>query len=237
MTRKLLTLVLSLLLILGAFSYAMADEEHSEPILFRGASWGSNYSDVQIVLPDGVKMRDLDIREYWYPMMDMMYDGSGYGNQVKAEIGCYAYARTSSLKGIKVAGYEIEQIYLYFVFVPDETGKLVKDPAHTAFISGQYKIEPKDPDAVFDDLVTKLSSLYGDVDVEESSEGIIDRKMALWKGADGTMVSIFKQDYSSGTHEIYIKYGTLDGDRLIDEAYAAAVKEENEGAASNTDGL
>lgn len=237
MTKKMLTLVLALTMLLGIVVSAHADEEYGEPILFRGAAWGASYPDVLKVLPDGVKMRDLDIKEYWYPMLDMMNEGNSYGNQVKAEIGCYSYARSSSLKGVKVAGYEIEQLYLYFIFVPDESEKLIKDEAHTAFISGQYKIEPKDPDAVFDDLVSKLTSLYGDVDIEESKTGIIDKKMALWKGADGTMVSVFRQDYSSGTHEIYIKYGSLVGDELIKNAYDAAVREENEGAASNTDGL
>lgn len=234
--KKVFAFLLTLALLLTS-CVAFAGDEYAEPILFRGVEWGSSFEDVVKVLPDGVKMRDPKINEYWYPMSDMMYDESGWGNQLKGELGCYAYARSSSLKGVKVAGYEIDELYLYFIFKQDSSGKLVKDAAHTAFYYGYYKLEPKDPDAVYDDLVNKLSSLYGDVDEEKSSSSIIDDKMALWNGADGTMVSIFRQDYSSGSHYIYIKYGFAGGDDLMQEAYEAVVREETEGAASNTDGL
>ena len=229
--------VILVLMILFTFGSASAGESYSDPILFRGAEWGSTYADVQIVLPDGVSMRDLKTTEYWFPISEFMYDESGWGSQVKAEIGCYTYANSSSLKNVKVAGYDVEGLYLYFYYTPDESGNLVKDAKHTAFMYGYYKLEPKAPDAVYEDLVRKLSSLYGDVDEEISENFIIDKKMSLWNGADGTMVSIYKEDYSSGSHYIYIKYGFQGADNLRDAAYAAEVKAENESAASNTEGL
>lgn len=235
--KKVFALLLTLVLLLTSGA-AFAGDEYAEPILFRGAAWGSSFQEVVKVLPEGVKMYDPKTSEYWYPMSDMMYDESGWGNQLKGELGCYAYAKSSSLKGVKVAGYEVEDLYLYFIFTPDSNGKLVKDDfSRTAFYYGYYKLEPKDPDAVFDDLVNKLSSIYGDIDEEKSNSSIIDDKMALWNGADGTMVSIFRQDYSSGSHYIYIKYGFTGGDDLMQAAYEAVVREETESAGSNIDGL
>ncbi len=233
--KKIVSLIIAVILLLSCS--ALAEEETSKPILFRGVEWGSTNKDVIKVLPAGVKMRDLRTMEYWYPMSDMMYDENGWANQFKAEIGCYCYAQSSSLKGVKVAGYDVEDLYLYYIYTPDKNGKLIKDEAHTAFIYGYYKIEPKDPDAVFDDLANKLSALYGDIDEEQSNSSLIDDKMYLWYGAEGTMVSLFRQDYSSGSHYIYIKYGFSGGDDLMEAAYEAAVREESESAASNFDGL
>ena len=123
--KRLCTLLLSLLMVVS-FCCALADDVYSEPILFRGASWGTTCREVLKKLPEGVKMRDLKTMEYWYPMSDMMYDESGWGNQLKAEIGCYCYATSSSLKGVKVAGYDVESIYLYFIFTQDKNGKLAQ---------------------------------------------------------------------------------------------------------------
>ena len=234
--KKVFTMLCVLALLLMCFG-ALAADEHPEPVLFRGVAWGATYSEVAKVLPKGVKMRDLQIREYYYPMADMMYDESGWGNQIKAEIGCYTYATSSSLKGVKVAGYDVADLCLYFIFKPDENGKIIKDEKHTAFYYGYYKLEPKDPDAVYNDLISKLTKLYGDVDDQKSSTSIISDNMSLWNGANGTMVSVYKQDYSSGSHYIYIKYGFSGGDDLMQEAYAAVVREESEAAVSDMDGL
>jgi len=235
MKKAVLFLLASVLLLTSCSAFA--GEEYAEPILFRGVEWGVPYSIVQKALPDGIKMYDLKKTEYWYPMTDMMYDGNGWGNQLKGELGCYTYAKSSSVKETKVAGYAIDNLYLYFIYLPDENGKIIRDDNHTAFIYGCYKLEPKDPDAVYDDLVSKLTSIYGDVDEEKSNSSIIDDKMCLWNGKDGTMVSVFRQDYSSGTHEIYIKYGFMGGDDLMQNAYEALVREETENAASDIDGL
>ena len=235
--KKVISILLILVLLMVSCS-AFAGDEHSEPILFRGAQWGSSLDEVKKFIPDGVKMRDLKITEYWYPMDSLMNDGNDWGSQYKAEMGGYSYAQSSSLKDVKVAGYDIEDLYLYFMYVPGEDGLLVKDDAHTALIYAYYKLEPKNPDAVYDDLISKLTSLYGDVDREESSTGLIDRKMSQWNGADGTMVSVFREDYSTtGSHYIYIKYGFKGGDDLMKAAYDATVLEESKGAASNVDGL
>ncbi len=232
--KRCLSAFIALLILLGCGS-AVADDAYEEPILFRGIEWGASYTDTLKGLPAGVTMYALRNSEYWYTMDDYMFTSSNMAYH--AEIGAYAYARASSLNGVKVAGYDVSKIDLYFAYLPGDDGLLVKDKEHTSLFYAYYCLEPKDPNAVFEDLKTKLTSLYGDVDYEQTKSSIISYEQALWNGADGTMVSLIREDYSSGSHYIYIKYGFKGGNDLLKAAYEAAVLEETLNAVSNTDGL
>ena len=214
-------------------------EEYGQPILFRGLAWGCGYDEAVKAMPAGVKFFDLQEEEYWSPMYDMMYEGFNWEQQIRGTIGGQCYAKWSSLDGVKVAGYQLADLDLYFVYVPDNNGKLVRDNGHLALIQGVYKFEPKDLDAAWEDLLAKLTRLYGDVDRSESSDGsgFIDTKMCQWNGADGTMVSLMAQDYTSSSKYIYIKYGFSGGDQLMKNAYDALVRAETEDAAGDVDGL
>ncbi len=230
-----LVLIVSFLSVTAYATEGKEENEYEKPILFRNAEWESPYDEVLKVLPDGVKMYGISGLDYWYKIEDRMYSESG--DTYKAELGCYSSASSSSLKDAKVAGYEIAGLYLYFVYLPGEDGILVKDKDHTALIYAYYKLEPKDPDAVYADLVSKLTSLYGDVDLHQEKDPYISYEQNLWYGAEGTMVSLVREDYPSGNHYIYIKYGFSGADDLMESAYDAVVLEETLNAASNTDGL
>ncbi|MBP3649603.1 MAG: hypothetical protein J6K73_07465 [Clostridia bacterium] len=232
--KKLISMLAVLTMLLTCYS-AHADTYES-PILFRGIQWGATVSDASKGLPEGVKMYATRVKEYWYPMASTMFD-ENMNDYYKAELGCYEYAQSSTLENVKVAGYNISDLNLYYVYTLGENGLLIKDDAHTALVYAYYKLEPKDPEAVYADLVKKLTSLYGDVDEHQKKSPYIVYEQNLWYGADGTMVSLVKEDYPSGSHYIYIKYGYSGADDLVAKAYDAVVLEEMLNAASNTDGL
>lgn len=231
--KRIISLLLFVLIVVC--NVALADDVYEKPILFRGIEWASSYTDALKGLPEGIRMYDLDEDEYWYPVIEYMFDP--FNTLYRAEIGASTYAMSSSLSNVKVAGYPVEGLKLYFTFLPGDDGLLIKDADHTALFYAYYRLEPKDPDAVYDDLVTKLTSIYGDVDATEKKSPYISYEMALWNGADGTMVSVMREDYPSGTHNIYIKYGFSGGNDLMEAAYNAIVLEETQSAASNIDGL
>jgi len=237
MLRKVSTSTLILILLLGGI-LAYAAEIYSEPILFRGVEWGSTLAEATQMLPEGVEMYDLRESERWYSIDDYMYTENGFGTY-SGVLGGYIYAKSSSLEGMKVAGYDVDDIKMYFTYLPDDKGLLMKDEEHTALIYAYYKIEPKDLDSAYNDLVDKLSSLYGDIDLMQHDSFMIDDRQSLWNGADGTMVSVVSRDYGSttGTKEIYIKYAFKGGDELLNKAYEALVLEEKMNAGSNTEGL
>ena len=157
--KKIIAIVFAFMFLVSNVTFA---EVHDEAILFRNVTWGSDYATVKEVLPDGVETYGLKTEEYWYPILDRMYDTTF--NYLKAELGCYTYTKSSTMKNVKVAGYAVDAISLYFVYQVGPDGLLVKDDAHTSLIFAEYKLEPKDSDAVYSDLVNKLSSLYGDID-------------------------------------------------------------------------
>lgn len=233
--KKLMSIFATLVMLLACFS-AYADE-YEKAILFRGIQWGATVSEVSAGLPEGVEMYGTKNSEYWYSMDNRMYDESMNGDSLKAEIGCYDFVRSRSLENVRVAGYQVSDLYLYYIYTPGENGLLVKDDEHTALIYAYYKLEPKDPESVFADLTKKLTGLYGDVDLHQKRTPYIAYEQNLWYGADGTMVSILKEDYPSGSHYIYIKYGFAGGDDLMAKAYDAVILEETLNAASNVDGL
>lgn len=233
---KRITICLLALLMLFASCCAIA-EDGEAPILFRGAEWGGTYADTIKALPKETKIRDLSTSEYWYDVDNWLYNENAWGDTLKGELGGYTYVKSSSLKGMQVAGYDIDALYLYFAFVPGKDGLLVKDEKNTAFIFAYYKLEPKDPDAAYDDLLSKLTNLYGEVDLHQSDAPYISYEQNLWRGGNGTMVSLLREDYPSGSHYIYIKYSFAGANELMKKAYDALVLEETKNANSNTDGL
>ena len=233
--KKLLVILLAGVFLCG-FAASLADEIYSKPIQFQGVAWGSDYSEVVNAIPDSVRILNPVKLQFFYPVEDMMYKAGGKGNQLKAEIGCYAYAGSGSLKEIKVAGYEVKDLYLYFIYTPDENGKLIRDKEHTALYYAFYRMEPENPDAVYEDLVAQMTALYGDADAEEQDESLmISDKMVLWHGAEGTMISVYRHTAFGGKQEIFVKYGFKGGNDLMNEAYAAFCAE-NEAAESDADG-
>ncbi len=226
-------LVMSILV----FSYSAVADVYEKEILFRGVEWGASFDQVIKKLPDGVKTYDLKEKEYWYPVESSMFDENVWDQAYNGVIGCYTYGKPSTMKNVKVAGYAVDELYLYFIYKTGANGLLTKDKKHTSFYYAYYKLEPKDPEAAFIDLEKKLTSLYGDVDLEQSKSPYISYTQREWYGANNTVVSLVKEDYPSGSHYIYIKYGTLNGDMMMKFAYKALILEETKNAESNTDGL
>lgn len=235
MMKRLFVLLLALIMV-SISVYAAADDVYSTPILFKKIPWGTSYTDAVKQLGN-ISMRDIRETEYWHTMDDFMYTEGGFSDY-NAKIGGYAYASSSSLEGEKVAGYDIDDLYMYFVYVPGDDGLLIRDEDHTALIYAYYKINPKDLTAAYEDLTAKLTKLYGDVDGTQSDSFLITDNQNLWNGAEGTMVSLVSRDYeSTGTKEIYIKYGFSGAEALMQKAYDAIALEESINAADNTDGL
>lgn len=205
-------------------------------ITFRGIEWGSTYNDVISSLSDwGMKFREgksVKTRRIKSLINNSWSDYHDY------QCGFYTYSSYSSEKK-QVAGYDIDNVALYFSFVPDENGKLVQSPSNTSFFLGQYKIKPTDVDGVFVDLKNKLSSLYGQPAKETSNGLIIHYNYCYWYGANDTMVVIVSDD---NWDCIYINYVWNKGDKLLDEAdkilYQAEIdKEKEKFGLDNTDGL
>ena len=226
---------MSILLILLLFASFATAETTASPILFRNNEWGSSFATVRNSFPEEVRFYDLDKDGSYTVEAKLIDEWGGYYN---GDVCLHTSARPRSIEGIKVAGYELSDISLYFARVPDENGLLVDDDSYTSLYYASYEITPKDPEAVLADLREKLIGLYGEPSAEDESDSyIIARKYTRWQGANDTIVLLVGSDYGSGSYTIEIRYATLEGNQMLQTALDALAKQEKLDAASNTDGL
>ena len=198
--KKLVATLLALLLALSCIP-CLAEEAETE-ILFRGIPWGTSLAQLQRELPLQTPYQASGISSIAYRMY-----GGDRGNY-SAEIAINAMYTSEGLKGIKVAGYDVGRINFNFAYVPQD-GKLVKDNECTALYCALYMFAPDNPSAAVDDLINKLSIVYGDVDLTTNGYNV-------WFGAEGTMVSL-----NLDGSEIYVKYSFAGGEELLQNAQRA----------------
>lgn len=232
--KKVVTLVLALIMVLASTS-ALA--QYDKPILFRGVEWGVTHNEAVKSLPAELNWWALDVSSSVYPVEHALYDeGRDYFN---GEVGGYVSPRSSSIgkANLTVAGYAVDDVTLRYAFIPNADGTLSKSSDTAKLYYAYYKLDPKDPDAAYADLTTKLTTLYGDPDRSFTKSPYISYEYTIWYGADDTVLCLEREDYPSGSHYIYIKYATLKGNEWLSTAYDALVYEETKNAGSNLDGL
>ncbi len=134
-----------------------------------------------------------------------------------------------------VAGYPVVETGIYFAYVPGENGIIDHDNPETALYYAYYSIEPLDMSAVYEDLKTKLTSLYGDPVDGKASDigGKYETRYISWFGSNDTVLSLVW----NGNKYIVIKYGWLGGNQLLKNAYDALVLEERITDTDNVNGL
>lgn len=207
-------------------------------ILFRDIPWETSCDQAAAILEaEDIEMNGPRETDMWSYVDDFMYKDSS--ELYESEIGCYLYA-SLQMEDKPVAGYPVDQMHLYFAYLPGEDGLLLRDDQHTALLYAEYKLEIKDAATAYDDLIAKLTTLYGEPEStqHDSFVGLIDDQ-SLWKGTDDTMVSVVRRldEDDPSYSEIYIKYGFAGADKLIRDALDALVVGEKVNASNNTDGL
>lgn len=214
-------------------------EEYAEPILFRGIEWGSSYSDVLKNL--SFQKEEIGFALYmivWSPIENMMF--LDLDSKYSAPLGI---EQSFHPKDFKVADYLIDTVFIRCILLPDDNGLLKKNIDDAALIYASYDFKTEEPDKAFKDLTDKLTYLYGDVDKHDYDTisvsyalPSIKYEQNLWKGADGTMVSLVKSEFDK-SGSISIKYGYKGADLLMEQAFDAFRKGEVLNGNYNTDGL
>lgn len=212
--KKALTALIVMMLVFSV-SISCADV-YEKPILFRNLAWESSYADVLQELPND-KDTVYDIAAHTYA------GGIDYlmkGGERKSRGDC-GFRYYSSNYSWTVAGYPLSKAGVAFVYVPNEDGTLNRDPDSARFFLGEYTIAirgEEEKQKAVEDLVQKLTRLYGDVDYT----GTPWDTYYSWYGADGTIVSLVDPVASYGKeYEINIRYSYEGTDKLLDQAQAA----------------
>lgn len=225
---------IALALVISSITCATVWAETDKEILFRDISWGITYSEACDLMPE------FD----WYTMyFDMMktysvdeiiygdYEGIDFENS-----GINMTAIPFYNKEISVAGYTTSNINLYFSF-PVINGIMEQDENNSIFYGARYEFEPENTDAMYDDLKTKLSSLYGNPIKEYNETDYLDIEttITVWEGANNTYVSLYADDVVDEVElwpdSLYISYAWGEGDAFLqaasDAVSAQAIEEES----------
>lgn len=245
--KKSLSFMCSIIILLSLFSFAFAETD--QEILFRGVPWGENLSEVRKMLKD-----DLDLG---FVINDLTW-GRRIVNQAKGIATGHVYYDNqcqylswrlyTDSAGIDVAGYPLARVFLYYACIENESGILTRELDDTAFYMGKYGIHVRDDDnavEIYNDLKNKLSSLYGEPDLEETDKsGLNQIKSVRWNGKNDTMAILALSQGSSDSIDLSYAWGQ--GDKLMEYAnkvYEKQLEEEKKNQPTvtvdpeNTNGL
>ena len=238
--KKVLVLALAFMLMIPA---ALASTEYENEIQFRSTPWGISFTEADEVFSEYGLMGMTGESMKFYPIVQLYsdtydWDSSPEYHDINIIGNCWN-------KEFEVAGYKTSDIRLHFAYKVVD-GVITHEEPDSMMYGAQYIFEPADADSMVNDLTSKLSGLYGDIDKDgtRSLNGIWDYKWWIWNGANNTAVSLTWEDCINGEYKdkVWISYFTNEGD---DWLYAASdgekerlLREERAGAASgNTDGL
>lgn len=232
------TVVVSVLVVILigvlALSAASADE-----ILFRSIPWFQDYETVMAAFSDsGIT---------WYSPSTKM--GQTVSDEIEQHSSnsdmnypCICTVKSKSTGGLKVAGYDINYVELFFVYTPNSEGKIDHKIENTSFYLARYSIIPKDYEAAMTDLKSKLTNLYGTVKSRDNSDECASGNAGSylqWDGDNSTRVVIIREDNPFlSDYEFYIFYANDGGTSLIKNAEKLQRQEElNNMNNAGSDGL
>lgn len=228
-------------------------------ILFRGLPWGCTPATAveglvingfpREIPTDGANIMSLG---QYSNLLDK------YGDKWCKNGGCQL--SYYSLDGVKVAGHEISYAIAYFAY-PELDDSIFPYADCAELVQAYYTIKPTDKFAVFADLETKLSGLYGMPEKLQDVQSYFNTNydtitdISVWQGDNDTAV-VLKVEWNTTDGETESKQGFLGEDNVtllysktnldarIDKINKywedAAIQAEKESIAnniSNTDGL
>ena len=191
-------------------------------ILFRDIPWGTSYTDAVQLQPD-FDWYTIAFDESRITTLNEILTGDvswdGYNNN-----GLDFLAMPFSDHETDVAGYTTSDIYMYFAYTPVD-GVLTRDESLTALYGAKYEFEPQNLQSMYDDIKSKLTSLYGDpadVTADKNWTGA-KNTYTWWYGANDSVVVLGKSDFSEVDSDFYkdelwISYAWQKGDELLKAA-------------------
>lgn len=193
-------------------------------ITFRDIPWGSSYTDVNKILDSFDLMANAGqgIRN---PSVDaILYDDDNKGIEFENNyINIIASALNTD--NADVAGYELSEMNLYFAYAVTN-GVINRTEENSKLYGAKYYLNPSDITSANNDLVSKLSSIYGnpaksETDIDYDGDYIT---YTYWYGINDTELILKtieaseenRTDYYTGA--IVISYAWREGDDLMQQA-------------------
>lgn len=229
--RKLLTAFISFVIALAVCG-ACAEGENDGQILFRGIPWGTSYTEIMGMLPEGIEMIDPYKDQYLTPINSMMAHVKDGDRNLWEYIGIFIrISDFSPVKTVRVAGYDANDLRMYFAYTVGPDGRLDTDLSHCRLYYADYNFSSygEDTDIMQADLAAKMTALYG--------EAFYADGVYYWFGKDATIASLTRSDANFGVETLRVSYGIAAGDEWRREAYEAALRRDPLIPDDSTEGL
>lgn len=209
-----------------------------QEILFNGIPFGSNYKSSE------KKMKKID--GYYFSILGKpiyLLSRFACGNKkdrlgrnliedlIETDIGACA---TANIDNMNVAGYSVKSCKMYFIGVLKD-GKCAFSEDDSALYAASYVIENSNVESVREDLITKISSVYGEPDsIRYMEPDTMEQENIYWYGANDTMIVLKPRN-----EQVSIQYVWLGGEELINAVLNADKQVEENGVYGdgNTEGL
>lgn len=207
-------------------------------ITFRDIPWGTSFTEANSMLPD-LDLWAINGESYKTMSIDDIVLGDYKGLDFEySDINIIGFSIDDE---IDVAGYTTSEVNLYFAYIP-VNGVLTKTEEDSALYGARYVFEPKNLNDMSEDLISKISNLYGEPAKTTYDTDIFGGKYTYvyWYGQNDTELVLRIEDYSEDTvglsdDQIVVSYVWLKGDELLQTA-SDILKEEAISQESNVYG-
>lgn len=202
--KKTMTILLAVFC-LAAFSTVLADSAE-DPILFRGIPWGTNYNEATSEFEgweDPVPY-EISFDNIIYNIASPVFGENGFTAKINPE-------------GFKVAGFDLEDIQMYFAYPVDENGSVDKNFDNGKLCIAEYEltVEKQNTEDACMDLKNKLSHMYGD---SEIFIDVLGKEMNVWHGAEGSVVTLRRGYYGNSHNSLRIIYSYEGCKEMLDSS-------------------
>ncbi len=230
----LVAMLLSTCFVSSSFAEAAVATQQQETFLFRSIPWYSTQKDAQNALST--------LTTYSNYSQTTIPDWFQRWNNIDGDMtveggGCY-----TRYKNVSVAGYTAS-LYVYYMY-PIVDGKTVKADDTAQMYLALYEFATlADMPAVYDDLVAKLTKLYGESEALNNPDNWTNFNGRLWKAVDGSQIWL-RLFHMYGDYTLKLSYiapdctarlETLDAQLLQEKIDAEAEKRQQN--QDNTEGL
>lgn len=214
-------LVAVLAIAIPTYAEKGGDTEKVE-ITFQNIPWGTDYVTVKNSHSEW-ELWAISGEAFITPSVDAILEDNDYSG-LDFEYNDINIIANSFAHKIDVAGYVTSDLDLYFAYVP-VNGAITGNKADSALYGAKYTFEPKNTAKMANDLVSKLTSLYGEPDEVKSDVNWVGEKTDYthWSGKNDTELMLVVVDTSNSTWDssedkIVIAYAWRKGDSLLQTA-------------------
>lgn len=218
----------------------MASADTSNNIVFHNIPWDISISELATELENrGITVGRNDIsNDASMPVWTYSFRNSFMNNITSTghKIALYYYGDDEQ---VSIAGYPVQELQLYAHYdISDGILKQEADDSRYYMTQIWFDVNDEKTIAIYNDLVNKLTTLYGDG--TEDTTFIVETTytFTVWKGSNDTAVCLYRSESNSSDYQfVHLMYGKTSIEEVLRNVRKLVVEEEVKSVADDITGL